>query len=305
MKYLRSATLILLLLVVCIHRAIGEETAKYTQSEAEESDNTCYLPHNPGYCNGFLMRFYYNSTAHTCLPFIYGGCGGNDNKFETVESCLKTCFEEPHCLLSPERGPCKSTLARFYYNPETEKCEVFIYGGCDGNANRFDTEARCSAACIPSPEESCPASPVDECQLPSDRGRCKGFVPQFYYDKEKGKCRLFVYGGCGGNTNRFTSAWECNYVCVENGDPCTMPVVPGPCKDSVTKYFYNATSEKCEEFTYGGCEGNPNRFDTQQECEFTCVQEAANIKVFSVLQLQFGPQYLAVCGQFRLFNRGE
>ncbi|KAL8612270.1 hypothetical protein ACOMHN_038182 [Nucella lapillus] len=31
--------------------------------------------------------------------------------------------------------------------------------------------------------------------------------------------------------------------------------------------------------------------------------EAANIKVFSVLQLQFGPQYLAVCGQFRLFNR--
>ncbi|KAL8626014.1 hypothetical protein ACOMHN_012606 [Nucella lapillus] len=33
--------------------------------------------------------------------------------------------------------------------------------------------------------------------------------------------------------------------------------------------------------------------------------EAANIKVFSVLQLQFGPQYLAVCGQFRLFNRGN
>ncbi|KAL8567519.1 hypothetical protein ACOMHN_010110 [Nucella lapillus] len=31
--------------------------------------------------------------------------------------------------------------------------------------------------------------------------------------------------------------------------------------------------------------------------------EAANIKVFSVLQLQFGPQYLAVCGQFKLFNR--
>ena len=36
------------------------------------------------------------------------------------------------------------------------------------------------------------------------------------------------------------------------------------------KYFYNAAIEKCEEFDYGGCGGNGNKFDSLNECMDVC-----------------------------------
>jgi hypothetical protein len=44
----------------------------------------------------------------------------------------------------------------------------------------------------------------------------------------------------------------------------------GPCRGSFRKYFYNGATEQCEKFTYGGCKGNLNNFDTQAECENRC-----------------------------------
>ena len=36
------------------------------------------------------------------------------------------------------------------------------------------------------------------------------------------------------------------------------------------RFFFNATSRKCEEFRFGGCEGNANRFDSEEECQDYC-----------------------------------
>lgn len=35
-------------------------------------------------------------------------------------------------------------------------------------------------------------------------------------------------------------------------------------------WYYNATTKKCEQFVYGGCEGNGNRFESKIECESNC-----------------------------------
>lgn len=35
-------------------------------------------------------------------------------------------------------------------------------------------------------------------------------------------------------------------------------------------YFYNSYSKTCEQFSYGGCYGNDNRFLSKDECESTC-----------------------------------
>ena len=35
--------------------------------------------------------YYYNQNEGKCLQFIYGGCGGNQNRFETLKKCEKTC----------------------------------------------------------------------------------------------------------------------------------------------------------------------------------------------------------------------
>ena len=51
------------------------------------------------------------------------------------------------CTLDPETGPCKALFRKFFYNSTTDQCELFIYGGCGGNDNRFDTRSECISAC--------------------------------------------------------------------------------------------------------------------------------------------------------------
>ncbi|CAG5114943.1 unnamed protein product, partial [Candidula unifasciata] len=51
---------------------------------------------------------------------------------------------------------------------------------------------------------------------------------------------------------------------------CDLPPETGRCRAAITKYFYNSTSGYCEEFIYGGCEGNENRFDNITACKDQC-----------------------------------
>ncbi|KAG5669427.1 hypothetical protein PVAND_017314 [Polypedilum vanderplanki] len=53
-------------------------------------------------------------------------------------------------------------------------------------------------------------------------------------------------------------------------DPCNLPAETGPCDADFSDYFFNMTSKTCEEFVYGGCEGNENRFGTIKECQQIC-----------------------------------
>jgi hypothetical protein len=38
-----------------------------------------------------IPRFYFNAATGACEQFVYGGCGGNDNRFETMEACQAAC----------------------------------------------------------------------------------------------------------------------------------------------------------------------------------------------------------------------
>merc|ERR1712196_725425 len=53
-------------------------------------------------------------------------------------------------------------------------------------------------------------------------------------------------------------------------DICQLPQDPGPCRAAFTSYWYNALTNVCEEFFYGGCAGNENRFAAQADCENQC-----------------------------------
>ena len=51
----------------------------------------CELPPEKGPCDGKIKRYYFNSTSGLCLPFIYGGCFGNDNNFFSQYLCEQQC----------------------------------------------------------------------------------------------------------------------------------------------------------------------------------------------------------------------
>ena len=62
---------------------------------------------------------------------------------------------------------------------------------------------------------------------------------------------------------------------------CKLSPDTGPCRAAFTRYFYNPTSEQCETFTYGGCEGNDNNFESLWECELECSGKSATVRVWN------------------------
>ena len=41
-----------------------------------------------------MPRWAHNPETHECEAFIYGGCGGNDNRFASEEQCEQACMHE-------------------------------------------------------------------------------------------------------------------------------------------------------------------------------------------------------------------
>lgn len=54
----------------------------------------CSLPSHEGDCGSRLsltVKFYYDSAMDMCAEFIYLGCGGNNNRFDSFEECETVC----------------------------------------------------------------------------------------------------------------------------------------------------------------------------------------------------------------------
>ncbi|CAI9621034.1 unnamed protein product [Staurois parvus] len=141
--------------------------------------------------------------------FICGGCEGNANNFHTKEACEIREI----CDLPKDPGPCEAFMPHFYYDKNTGTCELFIYGGCKGNANNFRTKEACENACQSQP---------GICYLPKEVGPCEALMPRFYYDKNTGTCELFIYGGCKGNANNFSTKEACENACQSQPGICCV-----------------------------------------------------------------------------------
>eukprot|EP01084_Bolivina_argentea_P217158 368770_1 len=71
------------------------------------------------------------------------------------------------------------------------------------------------------------------------------------------------------------------YKQCKTGDICELPAEIGLCTDVLDRWFYNAKSQKCEEFSYGGCGGNGNNFETQAECLSQCQGKGKDAKAMA------------------------
>jgi len=96
---------------------------------------------------------------------------------------------------------------------------------------------------------------------------------------------LALGGACGGTTRVEHEAVDAGADRVvgtvgSEGEPaavvrerharCALPYDTGPCDAAITRYWFNVDTGRCEAFTYGGCEGNDNNYETRAECEDDC-----------------------------------
>ena len=236
------------------------------------------------------------------------------SRFKLILLC---CFvgsavsDENPCTMFKDSGPCRRSQIQYFYNKETSRCESFIYGGCRGNRNRFESLRECQNFCAPTVTsvkgEHCDQPPTSNGNL------CMGMFNRFTFNFATQACERFVYGGCSGTANLYTSIYECLGSCVhgtvglrtdirkvfrgrpmsrtigfrsggggrgassslgnadadaiifpdweqnDDSDVCNQPAVfPGPfaCTAFIPRWTYDQAQGKCVEFTYGGCRGS-------------------------------------------------
>jgi hypothetical protein len=94
----------------------------------------CSMPFDPGPCDAAMPRF--AAVNGVCQGQVYGGCGGNDNNFTTMEECMATCEGRPLV------NPCPSDRVAASMCVE---CGPGCVRSIDGCAERCDTGEDCAA----------------------------------------------------------------------------------------------------------------------------------------------------------------
>lgn len=67
------------------------------------------------------------------------------------------------CGLPIESGPCEAAIPRYAFDAQQGRCVQFVYGGCGGNSNSFESMAECVAACGGPSEVACGGWSGDTC----------------------------------------------------------------------------------------------------------------------------------------------
>ncbi|RXG71267.1 Papilin [Armadillidium vulgare] len=138
-----------------LNRFDTEEECQATCVEPEGLD-ACRLPPVAGPCTGAQPSWYHDSETQSCQPFEYRGClGNNNNRFSSKEKCEEVCVipektgvsTQKICALPKTTGNCTDYQEKYYYDIFEGKCQGFIYGGCSGNENNFNTVEECKVTC--------------------------------------------------------------------------------------------------------------------------------------------------------------
>jgi len=152
--------------------------------------NPCNLVPEKGNCKENITRFYYDDLQKNCLPLENTGCGSNDNNFGSLGECENICIKKRE-----SRKVVKMNKYKAFKDLDISR---------NGNSENSYGKRK---------------FPVMFCNLQRDNGViCPGikrgnYLNQYFFDDGKNRCIPFVYNGCGGNANRFSSIWECTSAC--------------------------------------------------------------------------------------------
>ncbi|CAM4552552.1 unnamed protein product [Leuciscus chuanchicus] len=247
-----------------VYRKIQDQNPQNEADVRSVNKDHCLLPSAVGRCRAAFPRFYYDVTNQTCKQFIYGGCEGNDNNFNTQEDCEASCSGVTGSVLTDSHSVAQRSRMSI---PE----------------NNNDVEPKA----LP---EMTLEDFQDKCLADAQTGRCRASIRRYHYNN--GTCYPFTYGGCGGNQNNYETEETCMTTCTVRLIPsnqkatvystpvpdsipsfeeaCAVPSESGPCRASFLMYYFEASTQSCKTFIYGGCQGNLNRYGSEEECMSAC-----------------------------------
>ncbi|XP_077407249.1 WAP, Kazal, immunoglobulin, Kunitz and NTR domain-containing protein 2 [Vanacampus margaritifer] len=154
------------LMVLPLEPSKSPEAINLTQCSPEE----CLKPpDSPELCGSNLEKvsWFYDLQSNNCISFSHCHSSGQQpgKLFESYDKCMQCCGPELSgpCDLPSLQGPCKAYEPRWAYSSSLRQCQSFIYGGCGGNDNNFESKETC--------EEMCPYPKNHNCKTCKPRGK--------------------------------------------------------------------------------------------------------------------------------------
>ncbi|XP_071340138.1 tissue factor pathway inhibitor a isoform X2 [Trachinotus anak] len=219
----------------------------------------CALKDEPGPCKAIKDRFFFNVDTGYCELFEYGGCGGNANNFETLESCEETCVvseDKNPCHLAEAPGPCRGLVMRYFFDSKSQQCKHFFYGGCFGNANNFRSMVECQAKC---------QNPAKHTRAPEVHTQSAKKLVAVQPTVLTGELTVGEPQVQLNDSNQEIKELKPREVCFS-------PVDRGTCDGAEKRFAYDHKTKRCQVFHYTGCGGNENNFTSRKHCIKKCIK---------------------------------
>uniref|UniRef100_A0A0N5B0E0 Kunitz/Bovine pancreatic trypsin inhibitor domain protein n=1 Tax=Syphacia muris TaxID=451379 RepID=A0A0N5B0E0_9BILA len=271
------------------------------------NETLCTQPMRIGDCKLSIRQYWYDANTRQCTAFLFTGCQGNDNRFDTLYDCRNFCKNinaEPKC---PQGRAYTDNSGKFYQCSESSLCPVNYECYFDGQVH----------GCCPSKAYTCSLQPNKGMTCGS------GSSYRYYFDHTIKECQAFLFLGCDGNSNNFPTAEKCESYCGVGGCPnggtplrvknqlqscsdidscppnfeCSLITISGrpqrrccPTRASIcsrppqmgihndkcsnsfasTRFYFNIALKACTEYTSNSCDLSLNSFSSKSHCENFC-----------------------------------
>nr|CAI9712774.1 unnamed protein product [Rangifer tarandus platyrhynchus] len=248
-----------------------------------------------GPCKGKKIRYFYDAKTGRCQRFLYGGCKGNRNNFHSAGQCMKICGhaagsrtqKQDHgkwgdytlYKIDPSSSPPSLPSLSAVLTPQLASL-LFLLVILVDSTPVYEHHTQDQGL-----ETSHRRAPEKRSIIDVIRNVIGGVVKGTKIIHGLGSGIL--KGLADKISNGFKGQVMISGMQLENHtveefptqilkhaaskpEFCLEPELKGPCKDQMTRYFYNAKTGYCEPFVYGGCEGNKNNFQTLLDCIVTC-----------------------------------
>ncbi|KAM9354518.1 kunitz-type protease inhibitor 1-like isoform 2-T2 [Pholidichthys leucotaenia] len=181
-----------------------------------------------------------------------------------------------YCLAKMKVGPCRAAFRRWRYNVTMGQCEEFVFGGCKENKNNYLSKEHCLSACggvtassgriITEPAAEVCGSPCGPNQLTCSSSCCVDWIVECDGIRNCGDGSDEHH--CSQLNQTFSNLLDIDVN--QKKAQCTEPPMTGPCRASFPRWYYDPLNQKCFSFTFGGCNGNQNNFEEEENCREEC-----------------------------------
>ncbi|XP_077522114.1 uncharacterized protein LOC144133127 [Amblyomma americanum] len=199
-----------------------------------------------------------NITGCTCDRYLHGCCpdGKTPARGPGYHGCPCTamsygCCDDTH---TAAQGP----------DGQGCECERLLYGCCPDGRTPATGANFTGCTCNRYPHGCCPDGKTPARGPNSDGCTCT--------HTSYGCCSDGVTAAKGHHSEGCPGKEDIVPPRNASASVCDLPEDRGPCRNYTVNWFFSVTHGRCNQFWYGGCEGNKNRFNSQEECEKTCVK---------------------------------